>query len=194
MSYVPPPPPPPPPPSPPPPGPPPPPGGGFPPAYGAAPGYQRVRRYAGWWQRVGAVIIDGLISIPFFVPAIIALVVGPTEIEFCDFGDDPGLCEVPTSGTIAVAVLVYVVGVVVYAAIYCRRVGNRGQSWGMSAAGYRIVDARTGATIGTGRAVGRYFARILSALPCYLGYLWPLWDAENRTFHDMIVGTHAVRD
>lgn len=63
----------------------------------------------------------------------------------------------------------------------------------MGVTGYRIVDERTGDVIGTGRAVGRYFARILSALPCYLGFLWPLWDSENRTFHDMIVRTRAVR-
>ena len=37
------------------------------------------------------------------------------------------------------------------------------------------------------------FAKILSALPCYLGFLWPLWDSENRSFHDMIVRTRAVR-
>ena len=162
--------------------------------YGGVPGYPpaAVMRYAGWWRRVGAVIIDGLMAIPFLIPAIIALAVGPTEIDTCTVNGEFGLCEVPTSGTIGVGVLLYVVGYVIYLTIYCRRVGRKGQSWGMGAAGYMIVDERTGAVIGTGRAVGRFFARILSALPCYLGFLWPLWDSENRTFHDMIVRTRAV--
>jgi uncharacterized RDD family membrane protein YckC len=111
----------------------------------------------------------------------------------CTIGDEVGLCNVPTGGTVMIAVLLYLVGFVAYLVLYCRRVGSRGQSWGMSAAGYKIVDERTGASIGTGRAVGRFFARILSGMPCYLGYLWPLWDSENRTFHDMIVRTRAVR-
>jgi len=28
---------------------------------------------------------------------------------------------------------------------------------------------------------------------CYLGYLWPLWDAENRTFTDMILNTRVYK-
>ena len=35
-------------------------------------------------------------------------------------------------------------------------------------------------------------ATILSALPCFLGYLWPLWDAKKQTFHDKIVNTYSV--
>ena len=71
---------------------------------------------------------------------------------------------------------------------------GKGATWGRKATGYRVLDERTMQPIGTGRAVGRYFAVILSYLPCYLGLLWPLWDSENRTFHDMIVRTRAVRN
>ncbi|MDJ0769678.1 MAG: RDD family protein [Ilumatobacter sp.] len=150
-------------------------------------------RYAGWGCRAGAVLIDGLLAIPFLIPTIVVLVVGPTEAETCTIEGEPGLCDVPTAGTIGVAFVLAAVGLLVYLAIYCRRVGRTGQSWGMGAAGYRVVDARTGQPIGTGRSVARWFARVVSALPCYLGFLWPLWDEERRTFHDMIVGTRAVR-
>jgi len=150
-------------------------------------------RYAGWWQRVGAVIIDGIISVAFFIPAFVIFAVGPSEVDTCTINGEFGLCEVPTSGTLGIGVLAYVAGIIAFLVLYCRRVGKKGQSWGMGATGYQIVDERTGEFIGTGRAVGRYFARILSALPCYLGFLWPIWDAENRTFHDMIVRTRAVK-
>ena len=149
--------------------------------------------YARWWQRLGAVVIDGLILIPFFLPTIITLALGPSETETCRVGDEFTSCTVPASGTIGVAAVLCVGGVIVHLVRYCRGIDRRGQSWGMGAAGYRIVDERTGEPIGFERAVGRYFARILSALPCYLGFLWPLWDSEHRTFHDMIVGTRAVR-
>ena len=128
--------------------------------------------FAGWWQRVGATIVDVLIFWVFLLPSIVVS---------------------NTGGASGLSALLYVAGAVAFVTFYCRRVGSQGQSWGMSATGYKIVDERTGAVIGTGRAVGRYFARLLSALPCYLGFLWPLWDSENRTFHDMIVRTRAVR-
>jgi uncharacterized RDD family membrane protein YckC len=48
----------------------------------------------------------------------------------------------------------------------------------------RVVDADNGGPIGYGRAVLRYFARILSAIPCLLGYFWMLWDKNSQTWHD----------
>jgi uncharacterized RDD family membrane protein YckC len=142
---------------------------------------------------VGAAILDGLIGIPFYIPGIIALFAGPTEVVFdADGPSGPGLYEQPTSGTVAVALLLYALGAIAYLVVFCRMLG-KGATWGRKAAGYQVLDERTMQPIGTGRAVGRYFATILSALPCYLGFLWPLWDRENRTFHDMIVRTRAIR-
>lgn len=149
--------------------------------------------YAGWWQRAGAVVIDGLILILFFLPASITLVLGPSQSEVCRVGDELRSCTVPTGETTGIAAVLIVAGVVVHLVMYCRGVGRHGQSWGMGVAGYRIADEPTGESIGFERAAGRYFARILSALPCCLGLLWPLWDSENRTFHDMIVATRAVK-
>jgi uncharacterized RDD family membrane protein YckC len=163
-----------------------------PPAYGAP--SQRSVQYAGWWQRVGATLLDGLIAIPFLAPALIVLFAGPTEVNFREDGlEGAGFYEEPTGGTFALAGLLYLLGLVVYMIYYCRRVSRKGSSLGMSATGYRIIDARTGGNISMGRSVGRWFARYLSILPCYLGLLWPLWDRENRTFHDMIVQTRAVK-
>jgi uncharacterized RDD family membrane protein YckC len=47
--------------------------------------------------------------------------------------------------------------------------------------------------IGAGLTFARQLAHVLDFLPCFLGYLWPLWDAEKRTFADMIVGTRVHR-
>jgi uncharacterized RDD family membrane protein YckC len=55
-----------------------------------------------------------------------------------------------------------------------------------------VVDVRTGTPIGVGRAIGRYFAKILSAIPCGLGYFWMLWDPNKQTWHDKIVGSYVV--
>lgn len=153
-----------------------------------------VVAYAGWWRRVGAAIIDVIIGWVFAIPGVIMLFAGPTEVNFRENGiDGAGFYDEPTGTTIAIAILLYAIGALAYIVIYCRMLG-KGATWGRKAAGYRVLDARTMQPIGTGRAVGRYFATILSALPCYLGFLWPLWDSEKRTFHDMIVNTRAVRN
>ena len=60
--------------------------------------------------------------------------------------------------------------------------------------GIRVVDATTMQPgIGSGRAIGRYFAHFLSAIPCGLGYFWMLWDQDKQTWHDKIVSTKVVR-
>lgn len=67
-----------------------------------------------------------------------------------------------------------------------------GQTIGKRALGIRVIDYRTGGSIGYGRAVLRYFARILSAIPCGLGYFWMLWDKERQTWHDKLISDVVV--
>ena len=67
-----------------------------------------------------------------------------------------------------------------------------GQTIGKIALGIRVIDFRTGGPIGYGRAIGRYFARILSTLPILLGYFWMLWDREKQTWHDKLVTSVVV--
>jgi uncharacterized RDD family membrane protein YckC len=67
-----------------------------------------------------------------------------------------------------------------------------GQTVGKRVMNIRVYDLRVGGPIGTGRAIGRYFARIISAIPCLLGYFWMLWDKERQCWHDKLVGSVVV--
>jgi uncharacterized RDD family membrane protein YckC len=67
-----------------------------------------------------------------------------------------------------------------------------GQTVGKRALGIRVIDFNTGGPIGFGRAVIRYFARIISAIACLLGYFWMLWDKERQTWHDKFAGDVVV--
>jgi len=150
--------------------------------------------YAGWWQRVGATFIDGLIAVVFMIPGFVALFAGPTEIKWQDDGPDgPGLYEVPTAGTLGLTFLLFGVAALIFIVIYCRMVGRSGQSWGRKATGYKVLDANTRQPIGAWKVFGRYLLTFVNTLPCYLGFLWPLWDAEKRTFTDMIFSTRAYK-
>lgn len=70
--------------------------------------------------------------------------------------------------------------------------GERGQTLGKQVLNIKVVDQNTGAFIGVGRGVGRYFARWISAIPCLLGFFWMIWDGESQTWHDKIVSNRVV--
>ena len=69
---------------------------------------------------------------------------------------------------------------------------NSGQTLGKRALGIRVIDFNTGGPIGFGRAVIRYFGRMVSAIPCLLGYFWMLWDKEKQTWHDKFANDVVV--
>lgn len=70
--------------------------------------------------------------------------------------------------------------------------GPTGQTIGKRVVGIRVYDFRQGGPIGYGRALLRYIGRLVSGIPCLLGYLWMLWDGEKQTWHDKIAGTVVV--
>jgi len=73
-------------------------------------------------------------------------------------------------------------------------VGARGYSPGMAIMGLRCVSSETGQTIGGGMGVVRSIAHIVDSIICYIGWLFPLWDAERQTLADKIVKTHVLKN
>ena len=67
-----------------------------------------------------------------------------------------------------------------------------GQTIGKKALGIRVIDFQTGGSIGYGRAFIRWLGRIISGIPCALGYLWMLWDKEKQTWHDKLATSVVV--
>jgi uncharacterized RDD family membrane protein YckC len=122
--------------------------------------------YASWGQRVLSALID------YVLPAIVASIFRPVSIALY--------------AILSIAALVW--------ALYnAYQAGSTGQSVGKKIVGTRLVRATDGQYIGGGLAIGRYFLHILDGLPCFLGYLWPLWDAKKQTFADKIVGSVVIK-
>jgi len=67
-----------------------------------------------------------------------------------------------------------------------------GQTVGKKAMGIRVIDFRTGGSIGYGRAFIRWIGRYVSAIACLLGYFWMLWDKEKQTWHDKFANDVVV--
>jgi uncharacterized RDD family membrane protein YckC len=125
--------------------------------------------YAGFWIRFAAVLIDAVL-----------LGVG--------VGIVAGVLGLERGGS---NLLSLAVGIAYYAGL---EGSATGQTLGKLICGIRVVDADTGQPgIGTGRGIGRYFARFLSGIPLFLGYFWMLWDDRSQTWHDKLARTIVVK-
>jgi hypothetical protein len=56
----------------------------------------------------------------------------------------------------------------------------------------RLVSEETGQPIGMLMAFVRDICHILDSLICYVGWLFPLWDAKRQTLADKIVKSVVV--
>ena len=146
------------------------PGSGQTPAYAPPGGASGPRANFGY--RLLAVLLDTVI---FFIPAGILIAV------FAAIADEGGA---------VLGYLIAIVGNIVYFTYF--EGSPSGQTPGKKIVNIRVIDYRTGGPIGYPRALGRFFARWLSQLPCYLGYFWMLWDREKQTWHDKLVNDVVV--
>ncbi len=70
--------------------------------------------------------------------------------------------------------------------------GSTGQSIGKKVAGLKLISDETGQTIGGGMGIVRLLAHIVDSLICYVGWLFPLWDAKRQTIADKIMKTVVI--
>ena len=120
---------------------------------------------AGFWRRLGAILLDGLIiGVPI---GILSAIVKNQAFSFLWI-------------VVGLAYFTYFEG------------SESGQTVGKRALGIRVIDFASGGSIGYGRAALRWIGRLLSSIPCYLGYLWMLWDKEKQTWHDKIASDVVV--
>ncbi len=72
---------------------------------------------------------------------------------------------------------------------YGFRQGTTGASIGKSVMKFRVVSEKSWEPIGFGMSIVRQLAHVLDTVFCYIGYLFPLWDAKRQTFADKIMST-----
>ncbi len=123
--------------------------------------------YANWGQRVGCYLID-------IIPVVILAIIGSA------------------TRNVIIALLFDLVALVVNGYNRWYLAGTTGQSWGKKALNLKLVSDATGTPIGTGLAFARDICHILDSLACYIGWLFPIWDAKRQTFADKIISTVVV--
>ena len=149
--------------------------------------------YGGFWLRVVAVIIDGII---------LAIVQGMIQVVI--FGSyfrsvarvEPGMRPDEAMAALAPMMagigMAWLVGLVVGSCYEGFFVAKMGATPGKMALGLKVVRP-DGRPVDLGRAFGRYFAKMLSAMILFIGYIMVAFDAEKRGLHDMICDTRVVR-
>jgi uncharacterized RDD family membrane protein YckC len=135
-------------------------------------------RYAGFWVRLVAFILDAIVL------AVIAAALGPlagtgtmvqtgTQVSF----------NYQASGLQTLVGLVYFIGFWAW----------RGQTPGMLPFNMHVVRADNGEKVDVVRALLRYVGLIISFLVILLGVIWVAFDARKQGWHDKIASTVVVR-
>jgi uncharacterized RDD family membrane protein YckC len=127
--------------------------------------------YAGFWRRVAAVLLDGLI---------LGVVTVPLNLAFADDG-----YTAASSGAQSIST---VLGWLYYALMES---SAKQATLGKMALGIIVTDLE-GRRIGFGKATGRYFAKILSALILGIGFLMVAFTQRKQGLHDILAGTLVI--
>jgi len=139
--------------------------------------------YAGFWLRFVAIIIDGFVFLPLTG---LSLVLRAAQHNAEETSVEITLALV----TIALALFSIVVRWLYFALM-------ESSAWqatlGKKALGLRVTGM-DGQRIGFGRATGRYFGKILSALTLMVGFMMAGFTPRKQALHDMIAGTLVVRN
>lgn len=159
-----------------------------PPAY-SAPGYAPAAagipgvRFAGFWIRFAAYIIDAV-----FVQAgayVLGMLVGLVMAQAVIMSDQS--MELTNVQIIA--------GLVGLAWAFGYYLVSQASSW-QATPGKRILGLRVvredGRRVGIGLALGRYLAYIVSGIILGIGFLMIGWTDQKKGLHDMICGTRVV--
>lgn len=140
--------------------------------------------YAGFWIRFCASLVDGVILLAVSGPL--------TLLQIALMGGFQEYVSSIISGTYTLLQLVFwILGVIVGVGYEAWFIGKYAATPGKMVLGLRVVRA-DGSPVSFRRAAGRYFAKWLSALTLYIGFVIAAFDNQKRTLHDHICDTRVV--
>lgn len=145
---------------------------------------------AGFWIRVLAVIVDGILS--SVLTWIIAIIMNDDSTAKLNqsFSQTPESLElsfeqiISPSDTIA-GLLYVIIFIIIFTATSLKG------SPGKLICRIQVVNPDM-SQISIGKSIGRYFAYLLSAVILFIGLMMAGWTREKRALHDMICNTRVV--
>jgi uncharacterized RDD family membrane protein YckC len=141
---------------------------------GVTPGENR--RYGGFWIRVLAKLIDGIV--------VGTCIYGVTFV----FAGWTGII----SGATGVASIIFLMQWLAAASYEIYLTSRYGGTLGKIALSLRVISAR-GGDLSLGLSAGRYLAQLASSFTLLIGYIMAAFDPQKRALHDRICSTLVVK-
>lgn len=135
-----------------------------------------LQRYAGFWRRTAATVIDQILIIIALVP-----------IAYLLFDGDFSMASTPEHWLQSLNT--NVVEMLLSAAVILAFWFRFGATPGKMLLNCEIVDAETLKPASKQQLCIRYIGYFVSTLPLLLGFFWVAWDSKKQGFHDKIAGT-----
>jgi len=143
---------------------------------------QEQFRYGGFWIRFAASLIDGIImAVVGFIlqfPLFLRMITAPQETASFKW--------------LGLQMLLNLIKFVLSLGYETWFVGAFGATPGKMVCGLRIVMP-DGSRVGYARALARFFAKIISYLTLFIGFIMAAFDDEKRALHDRICETRVVK-
>ncbi len=135
--------------------------------------------YAGFWKRVVAALIDGLVTtvLGFIAGGIFGFIYGAST-------------ETAEVSEIVGQIAGLLVGWIYFASFES---SAKQATLGKIALGIKVTDL-SGAPIGFGKATGRHFAKVISALILFIGYIMVAFTQRKQGLHDIMAGCLVVNN
>jgi uncharacterized RDD family membrane protein YckC len=148
--------------------------------------------YTSWFTRVLAYVIDVL-------PVGLLTAIGGVALAAFQKVETVCTAEICATGNNGPSLLAWIIFsvCVVIAVVFSLwnhvvRQGNTGWSIGKQIMKFKVVDELTRHPIGAGKSFVRQIAHAVDGLICYIGFLFPLWDAKRQTIADKLMKTACV--
>ncbi|MBA8882941.1 RDD family protein [Dokdonella fugitiva] len=143
--------------------------------------------HAGFWRRVAAALVDGLLI--GLVMGALQVVIGLGAVGSLTGARDPTAALPALIGSILLFTALAFLGQWLYFALF--ECSAMQATPGKLAFDLKVVD-ELGQRIGFGRATGRYFGKIVSGAIFYVGFLMAGFTERKQALHDLMAATLVV--
>ncbi|MFW6113519.1 MAG: RDD family protein [Actinomycetota bacterium] len=148
--------------------------------------YPVVPHYAGFWIRFVAALVDGIILLAAMIP--LNIIFWAVNENFYVWGS----WDVRNGVGIGLVWLFNLIRLVVVWTYYTLMTGRYQATLGKMLVKIKVVGPYLGPiTYGTA-ALREILGKFVSAIICYIGYIWAGFDERKQAWHDKIANTYVI--
>ena len=149
-----------------------------------------IYKYAGFWRRLGAYTVDGIII--FFTFIVLSLIASLAFFSGAISGNSKDFIAdlADPARFSSVKIFIWIFFISLYIAYFTYFHGTTGRTLGKMFFGLQVVSA-DGTPISFGIAFLRAVGYLVSGI-FYLGFIWAAFDKRKQGWHDKIAGTVVI--